>query len=58
MFLVLVRTVDPIRRGLRPYLKTFRAVSAVSVRTVDPIRRGLRQNQKIWTIYFRFCENR
>ena len=37
-----VRTVDPIRRGLRHHLLPCILPVARSVRTVDPIRRGLR----------------
>ena len=40
-----VRTVDPIRRGLRPFWAN-RLSAARQVRTVDPIRRGLRQSQQ------------
>ena len=38
-----MRTVDPIRRGLRP-LAGLRNDGVVFVRTVDPIRRGLRHS--------------
>ena len=38
-----VRTVDPIRRGLRPIQHLLMIIVSIFVRTVDPIRRGLRQ---------------
>ena len=38
-----MRTVDPIRRGLRPEFTSFLVFTMIAVRTVDPIRRGLRR---------------
>ena len=44
----IVRTVDPIRRGLRPaQIFYLTCGSDGQVRTVDPIRRGLRQEVRL-----------
>ena len=37
-----MRTVDPIRRGLRRNIIKYNTSPVCYVRTVDPIRRGLR----------------
>ena len=41
-----VRTVDPIRRGLRRTRSTVCFIASETVRTVDPIRRGLRRDNR------------
>ena len=49
-----VRTVDPIRRGLRRPRNRLIFGQSRFVRTVDPIRRGLRRKASIYSVVLFF----
>ena len=48
--MVFMRTVDPIRRGLRLFREKTFFHQFLGMRTVDPIRRGLRPRLKFLVI--------